>query len=230
MMSARSSCAVGENAESSGEPAVNLVNPAGLWLLALAIPVILVHILRPRRTPVTVSSVLLWRQMERPVSAASPWQRLQWSMLLVAQLLAVALLALAVAGPSSTHAAALAEHTVFIIDASGSMAATDGSPDRLADAKERARRALRRSPRGRPRLDRGRRFRGTRRGDRHRRSCRVRTITPSDRGHTRSRRLCRRLRPRREPRRRPGVGRVRVHLRRRGHCRGTAPAATRYAL
>ena len=86
----------------------------------------------------TVSSVLLWRRVERPVSAAQPWQRFRWSLLLLAQLLAVVLLAAAVARPERLEASPLAEHTVFIVDASGSMAATDGSPDRLADARTRA--------------------------------------------------------------------------------------------
>jgi Mg-chelatase subunit ChlD len=115
-----------------------LANPAGLALLGLAVPVVLLHILRPRRLPVTVSSTFLWRRLERPVSSATPWQKLRWSWLLIAQLLAVALLALAVAKPVRLEDSVLAEHTVFIVDASGSMAAADGSPDRLATAKQRA--------------------------------------------------------------------------------------------
>jgi len=118
---------------------VRFANPAGLALLALALPVIAAHILRPRRDQVVVSSILLWRRLERPVSAAQPWQRLRWSLLLVAQLLAVVLLALAVARPERLTATTLADHTVFIVDASGSMAATDGDPDRLTDAIDRAR-------------------------------------------------------------------------------------------
>ncbi len=117
---------------------LSLANPAGLALLGLAIPVILLHILRPRRQSVTVSSTFLWRSIERPVSSASPWQKLRWSLLLVAQLLAVALLALAVARPVQLEAAALSEHTVFVVDASGSMAALDGNPDRLQQAVDRA--------------------------------------------------------------------------------------------
>jgi Mg-chelatase subunit ChlD len=117
---------------------MRFANPAGLGLLALAIPVILTHILRPRRMPVTVSSTMLWRKLERPVAAAKPWQKLRWSLLLLAQLLAVTGLALAVAKPERVEASPLSQHTVFIIDASASMAATDGSPDRLADAVDRA--------------------------------------------------------------------------------------------
>jgi len=117
---------------------ISLANPAGLALLGLAVPVILLHILKPRRESVTVSSTFLWRAIERPVSAASPWQKLRWSWLLVAQLLAVALLALAVAKPVRLENSTLSAHTVFIIDTSGSMAAVDGAPDRLSSAKQRA--------------------------------------------------------------------------------------------
>ena len=98
---------------------MTLANPVGLALLGLAIPIILLHILRPRRQSVTVSSTFLWRAIERPVSSASPWQKLRWSALLIAQLVAVVLLALAVAQPVRLEAAELSEHTVFIIDASG---------------------------------------------------------------------------------------------------------------
>ncbi len=123
-------------------------NPVGFALLALAGPIIALHILRPRRRSVPVPSTFLWKQLERPVSSASPWQKLRFSWLLAAQLLAVALLALAVARPERVRPVPLAQHTVFVIDASGSMAATDGSPDRLADAKARAKKLRRQLPTG----------------------------------------------------------------------------------
>jgi len=117
---------------------MTLLNPWGLALLALAIPVLLAHILRPRREELSVSSVFLWRRMERPVTARVPWQRLVPSWLLLTQLLLVALLALLVANPARVTDAPLAEHTVFLIDSSASMQAQDGAPDRLASARERA--------------------------------------------------------------------------------------------
>lgn len=117
---------------------MRLVNPAGLVLLALAIPVVVLHILRPRRPPVTVSSTWLWTLLSRPVSSATPWQRLRLSALLLLQLLVVVLLALAVARPVRVTAAPLSRHTVFVVDTSGSMAAIDGAPDRLAEARRRA--------------------------------------------------------------------------------------------
>ena len=117
---------------------MTFAHPAALGLLALAIPIVLLHILRPRREQRTVPSTFLWRSVARPVSAAKPWQRLRPSVLLFLQLAAVALLALAVAGPVRITEAPLSAHTVFVIDASGSMAALDGSPTRLDAAKEEA--------------------------------------------------------------------------------------------
>ncbi|HEV8625673.1 MAG TPA: VWA domain-containing protein, partial [Acidimicrobiia bacterium] len=122
--------------------------PAGLALLALAIPIVLLHILRPRRPEVVVGSTYLWKPLAEPVSAASPWQRLRPSVLLLLQLLAVVLLALAVARPVRLTAAPLARHTVFIVDDSGSMAANDGKPDRIGTARDRAQALRRQLPAG----------------------------------------------------------------------------------
>ena len=118
---------------------MRFANPAGLWLALLALPVLALHVLRPKRPAVEVSSTFLWREVARPVSVAAPWQKLRPSVLLALQLLAVALLAAAVAEPVRTTRAQLALHTVFIVDASGSMGAVDGKPDRLEAAKDRAR-------------------------------------------------------------------------------------------
>ena len=118
---------------------MRFANPVGLWFGLLALPVLALHVLRPRRPAVEVSSTFLWREVARPVSVAAPWQKLRPSVLLALQLLAVALLAAAVAQPVRTTRAKLALHTVFIVDASGSMAAVDGRPDRLEAAKARAR-------------------------------------------------------------------------------------------
>lgn len=117
---------------------MTFTNPMGLVLLALALPIVLMHILKPRRAEQPVSSTFLWQRMDRPVTATSPWQRLTPSWLLALQLLAVIGLALLVANPARVSEAGLARHTVFLIDASGSMSATDGAPDRLADAAQRA--------------------------------------------------------------------------------------------
>jgi len=116
---------------------VRLLAPAGLAALLLAAPIVILHMLTPRRPPTPVSSLFHWDGLRHSITAAEPWQRLRWSLLLILQLLAVVLLALALSQPARVETADLADHTVFIVDASGSMSAIDGSPDRLADAIER---------------------------------------------------------------------------------------------
>ena len=113
---------------------MTLLLPAGLLALALAAPIVILHMLTPRRPPTEVSSLLHWDGLRHAITAAQPWQRLRWSLLFILQLLAVALFAFALARPATVEDAELADHTVFIIDASSSMSAIDGSPDRLADA------------------------------------------------------------------------------------------------
>lgn len=118
---------------------MSFANPAALWLLGLAIPVVLLHVLRPRRTRQQVRSVLLWQQVPSPVAAATPWQRLVPSTLLLLQLLAVVLLALAAARPVLAQETPLAAHTVFIVDASASMGAREGTATRVDLAADVAR-------------------------------------------------------------------------------------------
>ncbi|MFZ0014172.1 MAG: VWA domain-containing protein, partial [Acidimicrobiia bacterium] len=117
---------------------MSLLLPAGLAALLLAVPVLILHMLTPRRPPTSVSSLLHWDGLKHSITAAEPWQKLRWSLLLILQLMAVALLALALARPAMLEEAELAEHTVFIVDASGSMSAIDGEPDRLGTAVEQA--------------------------------------------------------------------------------------------
>ncbi|MFQ5523548.1 MAG: VWA domain-containing protein [Acidimicrobiia bacterium] len=113
---------------------MSLLLPAGLLALGLAVPIVVLHMLTPRRPPTRVSSLLHWDGLRHAITAAEPWQRLRWSLLFILQILAVILFAIALARPAVMEEAALAEHTVFIIDASGSMSAIDGSPDRLGEA------------------------------------------------------------------------------------------------
>jgi Mg-chelatase subunit ChlD/uncharacterized membrane protein len=117
---------------------LSLLLPAGLAAVLLSIPIVILHMLTPRRPNTPVSSLLHWDGLRHSITAAEPWQRLRWSLLLILQLLAVVLFAVALSRPAVLEEAELAEHTVFIVDASGSMAAIDGTPDRLASAVEQA--------------------------------------------------------------------------------------------
>lgn len=113
---------------------MSFLAPAGLAALALAIPIVILHMLTPRRPATPVSSLLHWDGLKHAITSAQPWQKLRISLLLLLQLAAVVLFALSLARPAVVTEAVLADHTVFIIDASASMSAIDGSPDRLADA------------------------------------------------------------------------------------------------
>src|SRR5690606_36222092 len=54
------------------------VVPAALALAVLATPIVLLHMLRLRRTEMPVSSTFLWQQLVRDREANAPWQRLRW--------------------------------------------------------------------------------------------------------------------------------------------------------
>jgi Mg-chelatase subunit ChlD len=119
---------------------VTLLLPAGLLALGLIAPIVILHMLTPRRPPTPVSSLLHWDGLRHSITAAEPWQKLRWSLLLILQVAVATLFAVALARPATLETASLEDHTVFIVDASGSMAAIDGDPDRLATAVEEAKR------------------------------------------------------------------------------------------
>jgi Ca-activated chloride channel family protein len=116
--------------------------PLGLGLLALAIPIVALYMLRMRRRPQAVSSTLLWEQAVRDVRANTPWQRLRANLLLLLQLLALLALVVALIRPFWLGATPLGANIVAIVDVSGSMNATDVAPTRLDRAREEVRRLI----------------------------------------------------------------------------------------
>jgi len=112
--------------------------PTALATAALAIPIILLYMLKPRRQPVNVSSLMLWQQVLMDQRANAPWQRLKRNLLLLLQLLILALLALALARPYFKIAATVEGNVILLLDASASMQATDVQPSRFAAAQNEA--------------------------------------------------------------------------------------------
>jgi hypothetical protein len=109
-------------------------NPAGLWLLA-ALPVIVtLWLLRPRRPRLRIPSVLLWPTSPAERRSAAPWQRLRQHPLLWLQLLIAVTLAFAAAQPFLPSQAGN-QRVIALLDASGSMRATDVSPSRWDAAR-----------------------------------------------------------------------------------------------
>lgn len=103
--------------------------PMGLLLFLLAIPLVLLYVLKLRRRSVVVASTLPWRRVLADRRANAPWERLRRHLSLLLQLLILALLALAFAGPYRLAPTAIAAGTVLVVDTSASMGAQDGGSD-----------------------------------------------------------------------------------------------------
>jgi hypothetical protein len=103
------------------------------WQLALlaAIPlgIVLLYFLKLRREPVEVPSTFLWSRTIEDLHVNSLLQRLRRSLLLFLQLLAVTLAAIALFRPGIRGETSGQGRTVFLLDTSASMQATDVEND-----------------------------------------------------------------------------------------------------
>lgn len=104
---------------------MSFLAPAAFAGLAIAIPVLLLYMLRLRRREQMISSTFLWRQVVQDTEANTPWQRLRRNLLLFLQLLILLLMALALARPFITVPTASAGKIALLVDASASMTAND---------------------------------------------------------------------------------------------------------
>ncbi|MDZ4769755.1 MAG: VWA domain-containing protein [Chloroflexota bacterium] len=104
---------------------MQLLTPLALLGALLAIPIILLYMLRLRRREVVVSSNFLWAQVIRDQEANTPWQRLRRNLLLILQLILLAAIVLALARPFQIVPTLGAGRIAVLIDASASMNATD---------------------------------------------------------------------------------------------------------
>ena len=119
---------------------MSFLAPAAFAALAIAIPILLLYMLRLRRREVLISSTFLWRQVVQDTEANTPWQRLRRNLLLFLQLLILLLLVLALARPFITVPTISAGKIALLLDASASMTATDvGGETRFSAAIEQAR-------------------------------------------------------------------------------------------
>src|SRR5713226_8997811 len=117
---------------------MSFLAPTALILGALAVPIILLYMLRLRRRDVQVSSTMLWQQLLRDREANAPWQRLKRNLLMLLQLLILAALIIALARPFVAVPTVTSGRTALLIDASASMNATDVQPSRFEAAKQQA--------------------------------------------------------------------------------------------
>ncbi|HNT22937.1 MAG TPA: BatA and WFA domain-containing protein [Anaerolineales bacterium] len=122
---------------------MNFLQPAALALGLLAIPVLLLYMLKLRRRRVEVSSTMLWQALLRDRQANAPWQKLKRNLLLLLQLLILAALVIGLARPAVPVASVSSGSVVILLDASASMNANDVSPSRFAAALEAVQQIIR---------------------------------------------------------------------------------------
>jgi len=121
---------------------MSFLTPLFLLLGLLALPIILLYMLRLRRREVLVSSTLLWQKLLRDREANAPWQKLRRNLLLFLQLLILLALVLALARPFLPVPTIVSGSVVVLLDASASMQAMDVEPTRFAAAKAEAERLI----------------------------------------------------------------------------------------
>ena len=118
---------------------MSFLAPAAFAALAVAIPILLLYMLRLRRREVLISSTFLWRQVMQDTEANTPWQRLRRNLLLFLQLLILLLLVLALTRPFVTVPTISAGKVALLLDASASMTADDVAGEtRFEAARQRA--------------------------------------------------------------------------------------------
>ena len=117
---------------------MGFLDPSALFFGLLAIPILALYLLRVRGRERRVSSTFLWRHVVHDIEANTLWQRLRPSLLLLLQLLALAALVFALAGPYFLRASGIEGDLILVLDASASMQASDVSPSRFGQAQEEA--------------------------------------------------------------------------------------------
>lgn len=117
---------------------MRLLTPAGLWATTALVPLVVWYLLRPRRRRVVVGSTYLWRALDRPATAATPWQRFRGDVTFWLAALALLALVVALARPAVPVPVALGDHTILIVDTSGSMLAVEDGVTRAELARRAA--------------------------------------------------------------------------------------------
>jgi len=114
---------------------MQFLTPFGFFLAALAVPILLLYMLKLRRKQVQVSSTFLWVQLLREQQANAPWQKLKRNLLLILQLLILAALVIAYARPAIQIPTVASGSVIVLLDGSASMSAVDVSPSRFEEAR-----------------------------------------------------------------------------------------------
>ncbi len=112
--------------------------PLFFWFLALIPVVILLYLLKLRRTEVVISSTFLWLKSLQDLTANAPFQRLRKNLLLFLQILAIMGLVVALARPFVQAEGGQGANYCVMIDNSASMQTIEDGKSRLELARGKA--------------------------------------------------------------------------------------------
>ena len=112
--------------------------PAFFGFLGLIPVVILLYLLKLRRTQVVISSTLLWRKSLQDLTANAPFQRLRRNLLLLLQIIVLLLVVAALARPFIRADATGGDDICLLFDRSASMQTLENGRARLDLAKGKA--------------------------------------------------------------------------------------------
>jgi hypothetical protein len=123
----------------------NFLAPGWAAMGLIAVPIILLYVLRQKRPDLPVSSTLLWSKTLADMRASTPFQKLRRNLLLFLQLLILAALVFTLMRPVIQAQSGQNRAGVIVIDATASMQAHDGTEaggTRLDRAKAEAHRLV----------------------------------------------------------------------------------------
>ncbi len=110
-----------------------------IYAAAVSVPLLLLlYFLKLKRQERIISSTFLWRRAVQDLQVNAPFQRIRRNLLLFLQLLMLAAILLALAGPVLSLTAGPGKRYVLLIDRSASMNANDIKPSRLESAKKQS--------------------------------------------------------------------------------------------
>jgi Ca-activated chloride channel family protein len=113
--------------------------PLFFSFLALIPIVILLYLLKLRRTPVTVPSTILWHKSLQDLTANAPFQRLRKNLLLLLQIVVLLLLVFGMARPYVKAEGTQGANVILLIDRSASMQTVEADEKtRIEIAREKA--------------------------------------------------------------------------------------------
>ena len=112
--------------------------PQFLWFLWLIPIVVLLYLLKLRRTRVVIPSTMLWVKSLHDLTANAPFQRLRKNLLMFLQILVLRLAAVALARPFVRAEGMQGAHYALVIDRSASMQTLEDGVMRLDLAKQEA--------------------------------------------------------------------------------------------